>query len=70
METAWLIEMPLKSVGGPPVWWTGRYTGHMTDPWTLDSLQAVRFCRKQDAEAVMAGTIRLKEAVATEHIWG
>jgi hypothetical protein len=72
-ETAWLIEIPMKSVGGPPMWWTGSWNGgKVLSPWTEDSLLAVRFCRKEDAEKVINGTNLLKDttAVATEHIWG
>ena len=71
METAWLIEIPMSTFGGPPVWWAGNYrTGSLNDSWSEDSLKAVRFSRKEDAQAVIDGTLRLKEAVATEHQWG
>lgn len=69
-EKAWLIEMPMATFNGPPCWWTGNYkTGALTDQWSTDSLDAVRFSRKGDAERVIAGTLKLKEAVATEHQW-
>jgi len=71
MERAWLIEMPMATFGGPPCWWTGNYkTGALTDQWSQDSLNAVRFSRKEDAEAVIRGTLRIKEPIATEHQWG
>ena len=71
METGWLIEIPMKLVGGSALWWTGKWnTGYLTDPWTVDASLAVRFSREQDAQAVISGTLRLKEAIATEHIWG
>jgi len=72
IETAWLIEMPMTTFGGPPCWWTGNYkTGALTDQWSNDSLMAVRFSRKEDAEAVIRGTLRLegKGPIATEHQW-
>jgi hypothetical protein len=70
METAWLIEMPLISLGGPTCWWTGKHdTGFLTDPWTQDTLDAVRFSRKVDAEKVIKFTLRSKLAIATEHQW-
>jgi len=69
-ETAWLIEMPMATFEGPPCWWTGDYrSGSLTKQWSEDSLDAVRFFRKEDAEKVIRGTLRLKEAIATEHQW-
>ena len=71
MEIAWLIEIPMTTFGGPPVWWTGDYST-MTSLWSEDSLKAVRFARKQDAEAVIAGavpSIFKKDSMATEHVW-
>lgn len=73
MEKAWLIEVPMTTFGGPPVWWTGNYkTGSLNDQWSADSLDAVRFSRKEDAEKVISGTLRMKggtEIIATEHGW-
>jgi hypothetical protein len=69
-ETSWLIEMPMATFGGPPCWWTGEYrSGKLNHQWSTDPLDAVRFARKEDAERVLHGTLRLKEAIATEHQW-
>ena len=46
-ESGWLIELPT-STG--PKWWTAET---MTGRWESDSTLAVRFSRKQDAEAVI-----------------
>jgi len=71
MESAWLIELPLTTFKGPPCWWTGNYsTGCLAHQWATDTLLAVRFSRKQDAEMVIKNVLRLKEAIATEHQWG
>lgn len=69
-EVAWLIEYPSRR-GSAPLWWDGRGS----DTWTADSLTAVRFTRKEDAEAVIRFSrpnneaVRMVEAIATEHLW-
>ncbi len=55
-ESAWLIE---RSAG--PHWWTA-------GAWSADSLQAVRFCRREDALRVME-RCGITNAVVTEHVW-
>lgn len=59
-ETGWLIELP--GTQGMPVWWTAA-------GWTKDSLQAVRFCRREDAERTARGLSHPCIAI-TEHVWG
>jgi hypothetical protein len=63
-ETAWLIES--RYTPGP-MWWTG---GTNPAPWTRDSLQAVRFCRKQDAVAALVTLPDGHMCFASEHTWG
>lgn len=64
VERAWLIESRFTPA---PTWWTG--TDHPA-PWTRDSLKAVRFCRKCDAEAAMAALQDGHFCFASEHQWG
>lgn len=63
-ERAWLIESRFTPA---PTWWTG--TDHPA-PWTRDSLKAVRFCRKCDAEAAMASLQDGHFCFVSEHQWG
>lgn len=63
-ETGWLIELR----GGPPQWWYLGEDGEDGQGWTSDSLKALRFARKQDAEAYI-GNVGWTEAFATEHEW-
>lgn len=70
-ESGWLIEYHFDN---EPRWWTGDYLAHKgQEQWSKDSLQAVRFSRKVDAEMVMVGVLGLKlpclNVVATEHGW-
>jgi hypothetical protein len=60
-ETGWLIELR----GRVPTWF--RLTGEEPH-WTSDSHEALRFARKQDAEAYIAD-VGWTEAFATEHVW-
>lgn len=60
-ETAWLIEYP-PSQDAQPRWW------HPVIGWTIDPNRALRLSRKEDAEAVIAGS-RALPGVATEHRW-
>lgn len=62
-EIGWLIEMP------GPVWWNGGPVTYGCVIWTPASLDAVRFARKDDAEAVIA-RLGFWNAHATEHLWG
>lgn len=65
MTFAWLIEVP------GPAYWDGNcfaseegVVGYVT----RDHNAAVRFARKQDAEAVLA-SVRFQKARAVEHGW-
>lgn len=60
-EQGWLIEG--KIANSLPCWWSGRRDCR---EWTTDACLAVRFCRKQDAEAAAA---YLGHGVATDHLW-
>lgn len=63
-ETGWLVEWP--SDGHQPVrWW------HPKHGWTIDVGAAIRFSRKQDAEAFINHNDHpMRWAIATEHSWG
>lgn len=73
-ETGWLIEAP-PAESRPPMWWAA-------GGWTPDSLLAVRFSRRVDAERVISylrssssSLVALRDplvdsAIATEHGWG
>lgn len=64
-ETGWLIELR----GNSPQWWSLTDTEGEGGYFTNDSLKALRFARKQDAEAVIED-IGWTEAFASEHQWG
>lgn len=71
-EYGWLIEYT--GIHGAPLWWTGDHIEHGANKeWSGDSLQAVRFARKVDAEMVMVGVLGLKlpspNVKAIEHNW-
>jgi hypothetical protein len=60
VETGWLIERP------GPEWatcWSGSFE------WTKDSLKAIRFCRREDANQV-AELFEFEDVRITEHQWG
>lgn len=61
-ETGWLIEVPANE-HNPIIYYCGKGT------YNADASKAVRFCRKQDAEAVMAD-MGTEKSIATEHRWG
>lgn len=70
-ETGWLIEI---SIDGRPAWWAGDDINDPgVDAWVWDSLEAVRFARKEDADRVICGllveSLEAPEMQATEHIW-
>jgi hypothetical protein len=64
-ETGWLCEMPL-STG--PEWWSITDTEGEGGYFTKDSTKALRFARKEDAEAYIEDA-GWTEIVATEHEW-
>jgi len=70
METGWLIERSQEDRGSsPPCWLT--VSSSRNSVWTEDSSEALRFARKQDAEALIAHYApTLGGAIATEHTWG
>lgn len=64
-ETAWLIEFT-QSVSKQPAWYGADDTEGLG--MVTDANQAIRFCRKWDAEQVIT-EIGWTEAFATEHAW-
>jgi hypothetical protein len=61
-ETAWLIEWP-ETRQMPVRYW------HPTEGHVLDPAHSVRFCRREDAEAVLKRDHLFGGAKAVEHIW-
>jgi hypothetical protein len=62
IETGWLIE---KIVDDRPHWLTCAWSFG----WTDDSLNAIRFCRREDAEQI-ASMMENDDIRITEHQWG
>lgn len=62
-DRAWLIE---RRSGGIPEW---LYVHNEFFQWTRESLLAIRFCRREDAEQV-AAVIGEDAEYVTEHQWG
>lgn len=61
-ETGWLIEWP-PSPDSQPRWWSPIHG------WTIDSLRAIRYGRKEDAEAAIKTGVFVGGVIATEHMW-
>lgn len=57
---AWLVESVVSTT---PNWWSLKHK------WTADASKAIRFCRKQDAEAFIDLHCLQPVAVAAEHMW-
>lgn len=64
LESGWLVE----NDNGGPCWWGRTPDGEDAFGWTKDSLMALRFARKEDAEAYIE-EIGWNDVVATEHQW-
>jgi hypothetical protein len=66
MKTGWLIEV--FDYRERPLWWTAScWSGN---EFSYDANEAVRFCRREDAERVIAGKGWKPEKYrATEHRW-
>lgn len=64
IERGWLIE---RRIGPQPTWAKADDTGFS---WTPDSLQAIRFSRRSDAEQVAAILGDDADAIVTDHQWG
>jgi hypothetical protein len=60
-ETGWLIE---KKVDGSPMWLTSEWQFG----WTDNSNNAIRFCRRSDAEQI-ASMFENDDIQVTEHCW-
>lgn len=67
IETGWLAELISRS--GPPTWWTLTDTEGEGGYFTNDSVKALRFARKQDAESYIEDA-GWTEVIPTEHQWG
>lgn len=63
-ETAWLAEHQ----NNGPCWWGRTPDGEDAFGWTKDPLAALRFARKEDAEAYIEET-GWNDVSAVEHIW-
>lgn len=61
-EAAWLIEWPANRQMPVRYW-------HPTEGHVLDANDAVRFCRREDAEAMLKRDHLFGGAKAVEHIW-
>lgn len=64
-ETAWLIELSPKVSRTPTYYGVG---GDGVLGWTTDHLLAVRFCRRQNAQAVL-DDLGITEGFVSEHAW-
>lgn len=64
-EKAWLIE---RRQHGPVEYLTGETSGYFPS-WDADSLLAIRFCRREDAERI-AGIFDDLDIHICEHAWG
>lgn len=67
MPTGWLIESTL-SGARRPLWWQGNQSG-TEEHWTPNSERAVRFVRREDAEACRLFLPDAHVSKVTEHIW-
>lgn len=63
-ETGWLVEFK----GRSPQWWALAGSKGEGGYMTTDSTEALRFARREDAEAYIEDA-GWTEAVATEHGW-
>jgi hypothetical protein len=64
VETGWLVE----NDNGGPCWWGRTPDGEDVFGWTTSSLMALRFARKEDAEAYIE-EVGWNDVIATEHQW-
>ncbi len=68
METGWMIEG--KDYKDVPMWWRGAtIKGSNYNNFSSDSLDGIRFARKEDAEKAMYALFSGAEVTATEHEW-
>jgi hypothetical protein len=69
-EQCWLIE---RFVNDHTEWfcgWYHTYYAKLESDWKRDAFKAVRFCRKEDAEAIMLGQESFFHLAKTaSHIW-
>jgi hypothetical protein len=69
-EYGWLIERARD--GATPEWaeelrWLSDDDLHVT--WTTDSYNAIRFCRREDAEKVYVIIGETDKVSVTDHVW-
>jgi len=64
-EIAWLVEIKNPIA---PTWLARTLTDEGLLEWTTDHQKAIRFCRKEDAEAYISEAGWL-DAFASEHMW-
>ena len=64
-ESAWLIEM---SDGGSPTYWCRLDDEDSVCGWSKDHSKAIRFCRAQDAQAII-DDFGWTEPRPVEHMW-
>jgi hypothetical protein len=67
MEKAWLIE---SEKYGIPIYFEGTASPTSRENWTSDSLEAIRFARKEDAERFKMTYFPYAKCEAREHQWG
>ena len=67
MERAWLIERQMDEGDGGVAWLY--VIDWFAFGWTADSLQAIRFARREDAEQLLK-MLESADCKATEHQWG
>lgn len=67
MPRGWLIESTL-SHGGGPRWWQGKQPG-TEEQWTGSHTAAIRFARREDAEACRLTLGDAHVSKVTEHVW-
>lgn len=65
-ETAWLIET---SIGGKIAYWSGAQLKFGTGGFSPDSLEAIRFIRRTDAEKIVKTLMPYWQVSVAEHQW-
>jgi len=75
METAWMIKATQKECDllgiEYPAWWTGA-DPKISEIFSSDSMEGVRFARREDAERVIRGwgySLANEWCFASEHAW-
>ena len=66
-EQGWLIEG--KNYDGTANYWAGWKSGYTFNTFSSDSLEAIRFARKEDAERCIRALFCYAEVAAVLHQW-